>query len=177
MPDPMTLRELNALDRESFVRALGSLFEGPPWIVAEAWPARPFTSVAHLHQTLCAVMRRAPIEQQIALLQAHPDLMGRAALAGALTPESASEQAAAGLDRFAPADVATFSRLNRAYHERFGFPFVICAREHTKESILASFTARLQNSRDQEITTALEEVARICALRLPNVVRADDDQG
>lgn len=168
---PIILQELNMLDQESFVQALRSLFEGPPWIVRDAWHARPFESVTQLHQALCNVMYEAPTEQQIALLQAHPDLVGRAALAGTLTPESTSEQASAGLDHLSAEEIATFTRLNSTYRDRFGFPFVICVREHKKDSILAGFAARLQNSREQEIAIALGEVAKICALRLHDAVR------
>jgi OHCU decarboxylase len=167
----ITLQEVNDLDQDSFTTALGSLFEGPPRIVAQAWHARPFHSLQQLHEALCRVMYNAPVEQQIALIQAHPDLVGRAALAGTLTPASTSEQASAGLDRLSPDEIATFNRLNQAYRERFGFPFVICARENKKESILAGFTTRLHNTREQEITTALGEVAKICSFRLYDTVK------
>ena len=167
---PITLQELNTLDQESFVQALRFLFEGPPWIVREAWHERPFESVAYLHQSLCKVMYNAPIEQQIALLQAHPDLVGQAALAGVLTPESTGEQAAAGLGSLSPEEIATFNRLNSTYRDRFGFPFVICARENKKDSILEGFVTRLHNSREQEISIALGEVAKICSLRLHDTV-------
>lgn len=174
MLEQKTLQEINTLNHEDFVRALGSLFEGSPWIVRQAWHARPFTSLTHLHQALCEVMYSAPVEQQVALIQAHPDLVGRAALAGTLTPESTSEQASAGLNRLSPEEIATFTQLNSAYQEHFGFPFVICARENKKESILAGFATRLHNSRDREIETALGEIAKICWYRLCDTVRADD---
>ena len=167
------LQEINALDQDDFVKKLSVLFEGPPWIVVLAWHARPFTSLVHLHQVLCAVMYKAPVEQQVELLQAHPDLVGRAALAGTLTPASTNEQAAAGLDRLSPEEIATFSRLNQAYRDRFSFPFVICARENKKDSILEGFDARLQNSREQEIEIALGEVAKICYLRLSELAGSD----
>ena len=170
----LTLQKINALDQDDFVKALNVLFEGPPWIVMQAWRARPFTSLEHLHQALCAVMYNAPVEQQVVLLRAHPDLVGRAALAGTLTSASTSEQAAAGLDRLSPQEIAAFSRLNQAYRDRFGFPFVICARENKKDSILAGFEARLHNSREQEIEIALGEVAKICWLRLRDLVRSDE---
>ena len=167
------LQEINAFDLERFVAALSLLFEGPPWIVAQAWHAQPFESLTHLHQALCAVMYHAPVEQQVALIQAHPDLVGQAALAGALTPESTDEQAAAGLDRLSPEEIATFTRLNQAYHDRFGFPFVMCARENKKENILAGFATRLQHSRSREIETALDEIAKICWYRLRDIVLSD----
>ncbi len=162
----LTIDELNALGRVDFVDALGFVFEGPPWIVERAWEARPFGDVARLYERLCAVMYGVPVERQVALLRAHPDLVGRAALAGALTPASTGEQASAGLDRLSPAEVDRFTRLNTAYHDAFGFPFVICARENKKEGILAGFDARLGNTRAQEIATALDEVAKIARLRL-----------
>lgn len=166
----VTLQEINAFDQDDFVKELSVLFEGPPWILVQAWHVRPFTSLEHLHRALCAVMYNAPVEQQVELLRAHPDLVGRAALAGTLTPTSTGEQAAAGLDRLSPEEVATFSRLNQAYRDRFDFPFVICARENKKNSILAGFDARLHNSREQEIEIALGEVAKICYFRLSDLV-------
>jgi 2-oxo-4-hydroxy-4-carboxy-5-ureidoimidazoline decarboxylase len=164
------LQEINALDKGAFVQELSGLFEGPPWIVASAWSARPFQSVDQLYQTLCSIMYQPPVEQQVALLCAHPDLVGQAALAGTLSPASTGEQAAAGLDRLTPEEIANFQRYNQAYRARFGFPFVICARENKKASILAGFVTRLQHTREQEITIALGEVAKICALRLQDLV-------
>lgn len=166
-----TLPEINALDKDTFVTTLRSLFEGPPWIIEQAWHMRPFDSLEQLHQALCTVMYHAPVEQQVALLQAHPDLVGRAALAGTLSPESTHEQTTAGLNQLSPAEISTFQQLNRQYRSRFGFPFVICARENKKESILAGFETRLPHSREQEIEIALGEVAKICLLRLRDTVQ------
>jgi OHCU decarboxylase len=168
---PLTLEAINAFDRDTFVTTLGFLFEGSPWIAAETWTARPFTSLEQLHAALCATVERAAVERQIALIRAHPDLAGKAAIAGDLTPESAREQSAAGLNRLAPDEFAAFTRLNTAYCEKFGFPFVICVREHTKDSILASFSARLAHERGQEIEAALGEIAKIARLRLLDTVR------
>ena len=176
MPKQMTLQEINTLDQERFVMAFGSLFEGPPWIVRQAWHARPFNSLTHLHEALCTVMYHAPVEQQVVVIQAHPDLVGQAALAGTLTPESTSEQASVGLDRLSPEEIATFTQLNKTYRDRFGFPFVICVRENKKESILAGFATRLQNSRSREIETALDEIAKICWFRLRDMVHSDESR-
>src|SRR5690349_3392717 len=170
-PGQFTLQQINSLDQTAFIDALGSLFEGPPWIVEEAWHDRPFASSDDLHQKLCAVMYHAPLAKQVELIQAHPDLVGRAALAGTLTPASTSEQASAGLDRLSAEEIATFTHFNQSYHDRFGFPFVICARENKKASILAGFATRLHNSRDEEIATALDEIAKIARLRLLDVTR------
>ncbi len=169
-----SLQEINVLDEDAFVHALAGLFEGPPWIVAQAWSMRPFHSRNQLYQALCSVMYQASQAQQIALLRAHPDLVGRAALAGTLSPASTSEQTAAGLSQLTAEEIATFQRLNQAYFARFDFPFVICARENKKESILAGFSERLPHSREQEIAIALGEVAKICALRLHDLIDETD---
>src|SRR5689334_13551740 len=158
----VTLSNLNAMDRADFAAALASVFEGAPAFVAQAWDARPFASVAALYA--------AGAEQQVALIAAHPDLVGRAALAGTLSRESTQEQAAAGLDRLTPDEIAAFTRLNAAYRDRFGFPFVICARENKKESILAGFATRLEHTHAEEIDAALGEIAKIAALRLADLV-------
>jgi len=168
----LTLTQINALDRPGFIAALEHLFEGPPWIVEAAWDAHPFATLDDLQSKLVAVMYAAPVERQVALIQAHPDLVGRAALAGTLTPASTGEQAAAGLDSLTSDEIATFTRLNAEYRERFGFPFVICARENKKESILAGFAQRMNHTCDDEITTALGEIAKICRLRLLDTIRA-----
>ncbi len=169
---PISLRQLNALDQVYFIAALDSLFEGPPWIVTQTWHTRPFSDISQLHQALCDTLDHAPLAAQVALIQAHPDLVGRAALAGTLTPSSTNEQASAGLDHLSQDEIATFTRLNQRYAERFGFPFVICARENKKESILAGFASRLDNPREREIEIALGEIARICWYRLIDTVQA-----
>ncbi len=173
----LTLAEMNDLGKEAFVQALGGLFEGRPWIVARAWSRRPFASLEAFHSVLCSIMYDASAGQQVALLSTHPDLVGRAALAGTLSPASTNEQVAAGLDRLTPEEIATFQHYNQVYRERFGFPFVICARENKKESILAGFAVRLSHSYEQEIELALGEVAKICALRLADRVSEAAETG
>jgi OHCU decarboxylase len=171
MTQPFSLHDLNILKREDFIQALTPLFEGPPWIVAEAWHARPFQTRAELCTTLCTIMQQAPLEKQIALLRSHPDLVGRAALAGKLSSASTSEQASAGLDKLTPAEITMFTQLNRSYWDRFDFPFIICVRENKKQGILSGFATRMNNTREQEIALALQEVAKICALRLQDLVQ------
>jgi OHCU decarboxylase len=160
------MEAVNALGRDAFVERFGGLFEHSPWVAAAAWADRPFESREDLLDALTSAMYAAPRERQLELIRAHPDLAGRAAVAGALTPDSRSEQAAAGLDRLTPNEYAAFTRANAAYRERFGFPFVICAREHTKESILRSADERLRNTREEETRVALAEIAKIARLRL-----------
>lgn len=161
-----TLAELNACDRVAFVDALGHLFESSPWVAEGGFDARPFGSAEHLHAELCGAMRDATPEMQLALIRAHPDLGGRLARQGAMTPESAREQASAGLDRMAEEQRAELERLNAAYRERFGFPFILCARLNNLEGILASLRARLNHTPREEHATALAEIEKIAWLRL-----------
>ena len=170
MTERWTIERINQLDQAQFVAALGAIFERSPWIAAQSWQARPFADLAALHAEMCAVMRDAEGAQQIALIRAHPDLAGKAAIAGTLSAESIREQASAGLDQLSAEEFAEFTRLNDAYRERFGFPFVICVRQQTKHSILAQFRTRLDHTPPQEIATALDEIAAIAWLRLSDTV-------
>ena len=134
-----SIRQLNDLGISEFVGVVGPVFEHSPWIAEIAWEKRPFTSVENLHNTLCGVVRGANQEQKLALICAHPDLVGRAAIAGTLTKESTGEQASAGLNTLSPEEITLFQKQNAAYREKFGFPFVICARQNRKQAILAAF--------------------------------------
>jgi OHCU decarboxylase len=153
-------------DREAFVATYGPLFEHSPWVAEDAYANGPYIDHAAVLQGLTAAMLAAPRERQIALVRAHPDLAGKAAIEGTLTPDSAREQSSAGLDRLSPEEFEAFSRANAAYHERFGLPFVICVRDHDKASILAAAQSRLGNDFETELRTALAEIARIAHHRL-----------
>ncbi len=166
----MTLAQLNQLDRAAFTDALGHLFEHSPWVAEGTWSKRPFRDAAALHAALCATMRAASVERQRALIGAHPDLAGRLARERKLTAESTREQASAGLDRLSDAEMAEFETLNTAYRERFGFPFVICARLNAREAILAAMRARLKNSLEAEHAAALTEIEKIARLRLDDLL-------
>jgi len=167
----VTVSELNRAGREDFCDAVGFAFENSPWIAAEAWEKRPFASVDDLHAAMVAVVEQAPQEKRIALIAAHPDLAGRVAREGRLTAASHDEQSSAGLDRLSKEELARFERLNQSDRARFSFPFVICARENTKDSILAALESRTQSDRATEISTALREIAKIARLRLADVVQ------
>ena len=165
-----TFAEINSLTRDQFVMLFGGIFEHSPWIAEETWNPLPFTSLDTLHKALCDTVRTSGEEKQLALIKAHPDLVGRAALAGTLTRESTNEQASAGLNKLSTEEIAAFQNYNQAYRDKFGFPFVICARLNKKEAILSGFERRLKNSRKQEIATALEEIFKIARFRLEDIV-------
>ena len=164
----MNLAAVNALEPAEFVRVVGPVFEDSPWIAAAVAGQRPFGGVGDLWTATCAVVRGAPEEKQLALIRAHPDLVGRAVL----TAESRGEQAAAGLTDLAPEEVARFGKYNAEYRARFGFPFVICARLNKKDAILAAFPVRLGHTIEQERATALEEIYKIARLRLDDLIAA-----
>ena len=157
---------INALDRDGFVTRFGALFEDSPWVAEAAWADRPFADREELYEAMRSAMYAAPRERQLALIRAHPDLAGKAAVEGTLTRASRSEQAGAGLDRLTPDEYDAFTRMNAEYRERFGFPFVVCVGAHTKASILRTATERLEHTRHEEVRVALGEIAKIARLRL-----------
>ena len=171
-PQPKTpLKRLNMMNAHGFVRTVGHCFENSPWVAERAFHAHPFHSVAELHEKMCAVVKSASEEERVALIKAHPDLVGR--MTQQLTPESQREQAAAGLTTLTADERETFNAYNDVYRETFHFPFVICARENRKEAILAAFPRRLQHKRAREIDVAVEEICKIAHLRLLDAVEDD----
>ncbi len=170
----VTLDDLNAASRGQFVAALGGIFEHSPWVAEAVIDQRPFATLAELHERMKAAVRTADDARKLILLNAHPDLAGRAAQAGIMTAESKSEQGSAGLDQLSNAEFERFHILNSAYMAKFGFPFIICVRRHTKESIFKQFEIRRQNDAKTENDAALLEIFRITALRLVQFVCAPD---
>lgn len=171
LPGPATTERINSLTRAEFVALIGPVFEASPWIAERAWELRPFTNTGELKAKLFATVEAAGPDALLALIRAHPDLVGRLAAAGMLTPESQREQTAAGLLALDAETVSRFEEWNAAYKERFGFPFVICARLNAAPAILEAFEKRLGNSREEEIATAWAEIRKIADLRLADLVR------
>jgi len=169
---PLTLARLNSMNRTGFATALGFAFELSPWVVERAWDERPFTSIEALHAAMMAVLDAASTEDKLALIRAHPELAGKAAIARSLTAESTAEQASAGLDRLTPEEFARFHQLNAAYNARFGFPFIICVRLNDKASILRAMEARAANDEAAEIAEAILQIGLISKLRLLDAVTA-----
>ena len=179
---PLGLAALNSSDRAAFTAALGHLFEHSPWVAEETWEKRlglgnvggagPFPDLEDLHAALCATMRAAPRDRQLALIRAHPDLAGRLAQQKKLTAESTREQASAGLDQLTHAELAAFTRQNDAYQAKFGFPFIICARLNAKSAILTAMQTRGGHAPDTEFATALGEIEKIAWLRLNDLLQA-----
>jgi OHCU decarboxylase len=161
-----TIAQLNGLSHEEFTRVCGPVFESSPWIAAETAAQRPFADFDMLLCALCDRVRSSTPERQLELIRAHPDLVGRLTL----TAESRREQSSAGLDALTQGEIELFRLRNESYRNRFGFPFVICARLNKKEAILAAFDKRLPNSREEEIHVALEEIFKIAALRLRDII-------
>jgi 2-oxo-4-hydroxy-4-carboxy-5-ureidoimidazoline decarboxylase len=158
--------EINALTRPEFVARLGAIYEHSPWIAERAWAHRPFAGIDALHAAMARVVAEASEAERLALVRAHPDLAGRLARAGALAPASAGEQAGLGLDRLSDEEFDIFEALNTAYREKFGFPFVIAVKRHTRASVVAAFRTRLEHTADQELRTALAEIDMIARFRL-----------
>jgi 2-oxo-4-hydroxy-4-carboxy-5-ureidoimidazoline decarboxylase len=169
----LSIGQVNNMTEPEFVSVFGGIFESSPHIARAGRRRGPFADLAALHGVLCDVVRGSATESKLALIRAHPDLVGKAALAGTLSAESTREQASAGLDRLSEAEIAHFTDLNAQYRHKFNFPFVICARENRKEAILAGMKGRLGNSREEEINTAISEICKIAWLRLLDLVEDD----
>ncbi len=166
----MTLAQVNALDRAAFVATLGGVFEHSPWVADAAWPGRPFASLDALHVAMVAAMRDAPEEAQLALVRAHPELAGKAAIRGELTADSTEEQSGAGLTNCSPREFARLHALNRAYHAKFGFPFILAIKGLDREAIIIRFAERFEHDRATEWEEALQQIAKIARFRLEAMI-------
>jgi len=169
-----SISELNACDKAAFVAALGNIFEYSPWIAEQAASMRPFAGVRRLFDAMKVAVDHAPGELRLALIKGHPDLANKTQRAAGLTAESTSEQNSAGLDRLSDSEFAAFERVNNAYRAKFGFPYIVCVRRHTKDSILRDFERRLPNDAATEMQASIAEICRIAALRLDQAVTGDD---
>src|SRR4029079_4991605 len=135
---------------------------------------RPFAGVRELFDAMKQTIDQAQAELRLALIKAHPDLANKTQRAAGLTAESNAEQNSAGLDRLSDAEYRAFERVNNAYRAKFGFPYIVCVRRHTRDSILRDFERRLPNDAKAETQTSIGEIFRIAALRLDQLVTADD---
>ena len=169
-----TLSELNASSKSDFVARLANIFEYSPWIAEQAASLRPFAAIGPLFEAMKAAVGDAPPELRLALIKAHPDLANKTQRAAGLTAESDAEQNSVGLDRLSDAEYEAFERVNNAYRAKFGFPYIVCVRRQTKDSILRDFERRLPNDAKTEMERSIEEIFRIAALRLDQQVGADD---
>jgi OHCU decarboxylase len=174
-PGMTTLSELNAADEDGFVAALASIYEHSPWIPRQAARHRPFASPAALKWALLQVVQHASEDEQLALIRAHPELAGKAAVAGQLTEASRCEQGSAGLAQCSPDEFETLQRLNREYGEKFGFPFILAVKGPagkglTRQEIIDTFARRLGNRADEEMAECLRQIHRIAELRLNDLL-------
>jgi 2-oxo-4-hydroxy-4-carboxy--5-ureidoimidazoline (OHCU) decarboxylase len=189
----ISIADVNALPEKEFVEKIGRLFPGGKWIAESAYHKRPFNSMYDLRRALQDTVFEAPQERQLELIRSYPDL-GRFmrpeevstlnasdgtaspyeipsyAVEGLARAESLRDQSSAGLDRLTPEESELFNRLNKAYRDKFGFPLVVCVRENTKETILASGQERLENSPAQEKAAGLVEIIKIANLRLQDII-------
>jgi 2-oxo-4-hydroxy-4-carboxy-5-ureidoimidazoline decarboxylase len=166
----LSLFQLNALDRSTFVSKIGWVYENSAWVAEGAWKDRPFLSIEDLYAAMEKVVHSAPPQMKLALIQAHPDLGGRLREVSELTVASKREQADAGLNQLTPAEATQMERNNLLYRKKFGFPFILCARLNNAGTILESFAKRLGNSRREEIEVALAEISKIGRLRLADAI-------
>ena len=169
----MDIEATNRMNSADFVAAYGGVFEHSPWVAEQAFAARPFASVAHLHQSMVAAVKTSTRERKLALLRAHPELAGKEAQAGSMTRSSVAEQASAGLDRLSSVEMHRLAELNAGYRAAHGFPFIIAVRHYTKEGIFHEFAQRLSNDSSTELEAALAQVYAIARIRLGKILDED----
>src|ERR1700756_179962 len=168
------LSALNACSKDHFVAALANIFEHSPWIAERAANARPFGGVNALFDSMKTAVDRASADLRLTLIKGHPDLANKTQRAAGLTAESNAEQNSVGLNRLSEAEYAAFERVNNAYRSKFGFPYIICVRRQTRDSILRDFERRMPNDATTEIKASIAEICRIAALRLDQLVTSED---
>jgi 2-oxo-4-hydroxy-4-carboxy-5-ureidoimidazoline decarboxylase len=160
------ISEINQMSQMAFVEVFGGVFEHTPEIAFQAWTKRPFVDVEDLHQQMVTIVNDMSTEEQLKLIGAHPELGSKVKMEEA----SINEQAGVGLDKMNDAEYESFQRFNQSYKLKFGFPFIVAVKNHTKMSILKLFECRLQNTLDAEKQQALKEIAEISKFRLMNLV-------
>lgn len=160
------LNKLSKSSRAEFLAILGGLFEHSSWVAEGAYGAKPFDSLESLHEAMCQVVRESSREDKLRLIRAHPELTGNVAALDELTMASKSEQGGAGLDRCSPQEFQQLNELNAKYREKFGFPFILAVKGHTRASIIESFSLRLNNDWDAEFAECLSQIFRITRFRL-----------
>ncbi|NHZ79575.1 allantoate amidohydrolase [Massilia sp. CCM 8695] len=170
-----TLTDLNSCDAAAFVGTLHGIYEHSPWIPERALSGRPFATVAALKYALQTAVTKASVDEQLGLIRAHPELAGKAAIAGELTQESTNEQAKSGLNLCSAEEYATLHKLNADYNARFGFPFILAVKGPdgnglTRRAIIDTFTRRLKNQRPDEMAECLRQIHRIAELRINDLL-------
>ncbi|MEO7099769.1 MAG: 2-oxo-4-hydroxy-4-carboxy-5-ureidoimidazoline decarboxylase [Luteolibacter sp.] len=166
----ISLSHLNAMSKDDFISILGGIYEHSDWVAERVFQQRPFPNPENLRLAMRQTVEDAADDEKLALIRAHPDLAGKLARAGALTEASTREQAGLGLDRLSDGEYEQFSDRNKRYRERFGFPFIICARQTSKQGVLDAFETRLTNSTEAEISEALRQIHEIARLRLEDAI-------
>lgn len=168
----LTLEQLNRFSDSEFVAVLGGIYEHSPWVAQHVVPLRPFATLDALQGAMADAVRAADEDARLALIRAHPELAGKAAVRGELTAESRREQSGAGLDQCSADEYATLQCLNAAYNSKFGFPFIIAVRGHDRSSIIRAFSARLEAQRPAEMQACIQQIIRIAAFRLSDLLSA-----
>ncbi|XP_038635913.1 2-oxo-4-hydroxy-4-carboxy-5-ureidoimidazoline decarboxylase-like [Scyliorhinus canicula] len=165
----MEMRTVNSMNYEQFLDMFGNVIEKCPLIAAAVWTGRPFSSLSALEKNIGDFIDSLPRSGKEGILRCHPDLAGRELLRGTLSPDSQGEQSQAGLTSLTQAQRSQLSELNASYKSRFNFPFVICVRMNDRETIIQQLRSRISNSPEQELQIGIQEVKKICHLRLLDI--------
>ncbi|XP_073439453.1 putative 2-oxo-4-hydroxy-4-carboxy-5-ureidoimidazoline decarboxylase isoform X2 [Dendrobates tinctorius] len=166
----MDLEAINSMNYEQFLDIFGNVIEKCPMITAAVWSTRPFSTICDVEDSVYEFIESLPTSGKEGILRCHPDLAGRELTSGTLTMESQQEQRQAGLTSLNSRESERMTLLNTRYKQKFGFPFVICAKMADKEKIMEELTVRLLNTPSEELHKGIDEVKKICHLRLQDIV-------
>jgi 2-oxo-4-hydroxy-4-carboxy-5-ureidoimidazoline decarboxylase len=167
-----TLDQINSMPADAFVTVLAGIFEHSPWVPETAASQRPFASIDALHKAMSQIVEQSGDDRQLTLINAHPELAGKAAVRGELTAESTREQSGAGLNLCTQEEFDRLQSLNAQYREKFGFPFILAVRGYDRHGIIANFEKRVNHDRAEELRTSLDQIYRIARFRLDDLIRA-----
>jgi 2-oxo-4-hydroxy-4-carboxy-5-ureidoimidazoline decarboxylase len=167
-----TLDQINTMPSDTFVTVFAGIFEHSPWVPEAAAAGRPFKDIDALHAAMSRIVEQAGEAKQLALINAHPELAGKAAVRGELTAESTREQSGAGLDLCTQEEFDKLQGLNAQYREKFGFPFILAVRGYDRHGIIANFEQRVNHDRAEELRTSLDQIYRIARFRLNDLIQA-----
>jgi len=170
MPESLTVTDLSTLDHDAFIAVVSAVFDHSPWVMERASEKRPFDSRVAFLAALGDVLREAGREHQLSLINAHPELAGKLAIRGALTADSAREQAGAGLAECSPEEFSTLQHLNAAYRAKFGWPFIVAVKGLNRQQIISEMTRRIERTSDEEFAEALAQILRIASFRLDDLI-------
>jgi 2-oxo-4-hydroxy-4-carboxy-5-ureidoimidazoline decarboxylase len=167
----MTLVEFNALPSPRAESLLMDCCGSQRWASSIA-ARRPYPSIDALNKAADSVWWKLDRADWLEAFGHHPQIGDQPASGSDSARQwAAGEQAAT---RTASDDVKSrLARANRAYFDKFGYIYIVCATGKTAEGMLAILNQRLQNDPPSEISIAAEQQRLITRIRLEKLLAGE----